>query len=566
MPASSTAVRRSSSRKRVAFVVAAAVAVGVAFSAASAEAAEFAVVNTDDGGAGSLRRAIRDANSQAGRDDIVFAIGSDPAATQVIAPATDLPAITGRVTIDGYTQPGADPADGQTPAQLRIVIDAAAANTHGLELAANSSTIRGLAVQSDDSIDGVSVVGDANLVEGNYIGTDVTGTVALGHSVGVAIHGDSNVVGGSTPDARNLISGNDQGLDIEGDLNAVLGNYVGTDVTGGLALENGTGLSVNGSANTIGGPGDGAGNLVSGNDNDGIRIIPAAGALMGSPVGNRVEGNLIGTDADGTTALPNIGDGVEIRDSLTNTIGGTAPGAGNVISGNHGAGVRVATLNRDEADGNSILANLIGTDAAGTVDLGNDDSGVYIDDASDNHIGDSDDPAWLQSGFGNTIMFNGDDGVTVSGGDGNTIEHNSIFDNDDLGIDLVGPSGPNDNDDAGDLDADSGSNRLQNFPVIQSASRAGGQTTIDWTLDSLADTTFRVEFYSSATCDDSGYGEGEAFLHSVEVTTDAADHDCVGRRSHRHRDPAQAAGSALRDRARVHLGVLAVCRALISGT
>jgi parallel beta-helix repeat protein len=505
-------------------VVAAAVAVGVAFSAASAQATEFAVVNTDDGGAGSLRRAIRDANQQAGADDIVFAIGSDPAATQTIVPATDLPAITGRVTIDGYTQPGAEPADDQTPAQLRVVIDAAETNTHGLELAANNSMIRGLAVQSDGSNDGVSVEGDANVVEGNYIGTDVTGTIAVGHGVGVAINGDSNIVGGSTPDARNLISGNDEGLGIEGDFNAVLGNYVGTDVTGGLALANGTGLSVHGAYNTIGGSGDGAGNLVSGNDNDGIRIIPAAGALMGAPLYNRVEGNLIGTDAAGTAALANVGDGVEIRDSNSSTIGGTAQGAGNVISANDGAGVRVATLNRDEADGNSILANLIGTDEAGGLDLGNGDSGVYVDDASDNQIGASDDPAWLQSGFGNTIMFNGDDGVTISGGDGNTIEHNSIFDNDDLGIDLVGPSGPNDNDDAEDLDADSGSNRLQNFPVIQSASRSGGVTRIDWTLDSLPDTTFRVEYYSSAECDDSGHGEGQHFVGSTEVTTDAAGH------------------------------------------
>ena len=306
--------------------------------------------------------------------------------------------------------------------------------------------------------------------------------------------------------------------------NAVLGNYVGTDVTGGLALGNGTGLSVHGDVNTIGGSGVGAGNLVSGNDNDGIRIFPAAGALLGSPVGNRVEGNLIGTDDAGTAALPNVGDGVEIRDSLTNTIGGTATGAGNVISGNDGAGVRVATLNRDQADGNSILANLIGTDAAASGDLGNGDSGVYIDDASHNQIGDSDDPPWLDSGFGNTIAFNADDGVTISGGDGNTIEHNSISFNVDLGIDLVGPSGPNDNDDAEDLDADNGSNRLQNFPVIQSASRSAGQTTIDWTLDSLADTTFRVEAYSSAACDDSGHGEGQAFLHSTDVTTDAAGH------------------------------------------
>jgi hypothetical protein len=514
--------------KRV-YVVAAAVAVGVALSGASAHAAEFAVENTDDSGTGSLRQAIRDANRHAGRDDIVFAIGTDPAATLVITPATDLPAITGRVRIDGYTQPGAEPAVDETPAQLRIVIDAANTN-RGLELAANSSTIRGLVVQSPNLGEGVSVEGNGNLIEGNYLGTDATGTVAVGRNVGMAVRGDSNVVGGATPEARNLISGNRDGLDIEGDVNTVKGNYVGTDVTGGLALPNGDGVVINGGANTIGGQGDGDGNVVSGNSYDGIRIIPATGAGAAGPVGNRVEGNLIGTDVTGTAPLANEGDGVEIRDAFTNTIGGTAAGAGNVISGNNGAGVRVASVQRAGADGNTIVANQIGTDAVGTLDLGNGDSGVYIDDASDNRIGAGGDPIWSASGFPNTIAFNDDDGITIAGGDGNHIEHNAIHDNgdpndgSDVGIDLVGTHGPTDNDAPINLDADDGANGLQNFPVIQSASRTGDQTTIDWTLDSLAETTFRVEFYASDACDGSGYGEGQTFLYSQQVTTDAAGH------------------------------------------
>jgi hypothetical protein len=528
MPASSTLIRAMSTGKRV-YLVGAAVAVGVALSGASAHAAVFAVENTDDSGTGSLRQAIHDANRNAGRDDIVFAIGTDPAATQVIAPATDLPAITRRVRIDGYTQPGADPAVDDTPAQLRIVIDAAGTN-RGLELVANSSTIRGLVVQSPNFGEGVSVEGNDNLIEGNYIGTDVTGTVAVGRDVGIAVRGDSNVVGGSTPEARNLISGNTDGLEIEGDLNTVLGNYVGTDVTGGLALSNRDGVRISGGANVIGGQGDGDGNLVSGNSVDGILITPATGVGAGAPVGNRIEGNLIGTDSAGTTPLPNEGDGVEIRDASTNTIGGTATGAGNVISGNIGAGVRVATVYRDAADGNSIVANQIGTDALGTLELGNGANGVYIDDASDNRIGAGGDPIWSTAGFPNTIAFNDDNGVIITGGDGNQLEHNAIHDNGDpydaygLGINLGGTGGPTDNDAPINLDADDGPNRLQNFPVIQSASRTGDQTRIDWTLDSLAEATFRVEFYASDACDDSGYGEGQTFLYAQQVTTDAAGH------------------------------------------
>src|SRR5262249_41237840 len=140
----------------------------------------------------------------------------------------------------------------------------------------------------------------------------------------------------------------------------VQGNRVGTDVTGRRALGNGSSgvfIAGGGGNNTIGGTAPGAGNLLSGNGGDG-------GGFSGINAGaNRVQGNLIGTDATGTAALGNGGYGVGLFDSRANTIGGTVPRAGNVISGNALTGVLIS--NR-LAVSNVVQGNYIGTDATGT--------------------------------------------------------------------------------------------------------------------------------------------------------------------------------------------------------
>src|SRR5262249_17817521 len=146
--------------------------------------------------------------------------------------------------------------------------------------------------------------GIGNQVLGNFIGTDPTGTSALGNFVGVQIDGGSNnVVGGTAAGAGNLVSGNSDGVLIRGSSgNSGQGNKIGTVVTGTAALGNFEGVEISGgSNNTIGGPAAGAGNLISANRDDGVRILPGSS-------GNLVQGNLIGTDANGN-ALGNGSNG-----------------------------------------------------------------------------------------------------------------------------------------------------------------------------------------------------------------------------------------------------------------
>src|SRR5205085_3920949 len=118
--------------------------------------------------------------------------------------------------------------------------------------------------------------------------------------------------------------------------------------------------------------------------------------------------------------------------------------------------------------------------------------------------------------------FNNDDGVSISSGTGNSVRANAIHDNGttatQLGIDL-GPDGVTPND-AGD--PDTGANNLQNFPVLTSAVTSGGNTTIQGTLNSTTNTQFTIEFFANPACDASGNGEGQTFLGSTLVTTDAS--------------------------------------------
>jgi titin len=193
----------------------------------------------------------------------------------------------------------------------------------------------------------------ASQIQGNLIGTDVTGTRALGNLVyGVFIQGpEHNVVGGVTPDARNVISGNGIGLELLAAQTAVEGNFIGTDVTGTAALGNDTGVSIEGRNNVVGGTDPGAGNLISGNRSSGILID---GTFV---TGNVVQGNLIGTDVYGTTGLGNGGDGVLVSSASNNTIGETPDGAGNVIAYNGLDGVLVDTGTGNAFLQNSIFAN-----------------------------------------------------------------------------------------------------------------------------------------------------------------------------------------------------------------
>ena len=180
----------------------------------------------------------------------------------------------------------------------------------------------------------------------------------------------------------------------------VQGNFIGTDPLGTRSIENlGDGINLAWLAldNTIGGTAAGSENVISGNYGNGISF----GNLADT---NIVLGNLIGTNATGLKGLPNLGNGIDVTLGFANTIGGSAPGAGNVISGNGGTGIRFTIT----GDNNEVLGNLIGTDISGRSGVPNGGDGVDIAGAEQDTIGGT------TSGARNVISGNVGSGISVS--------------------------------------------------------------------------------------------------------------------------------------------------------
>lgn len=257
------------------------------------------------------------------------------------------------------------------------------------------------------------------LIEGNLIGVAVTGTEALGNGGGIQTGENTRVL-------DNVISGSvGAGIDVGGP-NVIQGNFIGTDITGTRALGNGgSGIFMPEGQSTIGGVAEGEGNVISAN--------AGAGILMSSQLTghNVIQGNRIGTDITGTKALGNGADGIFDIDEFGNMIGGSEPGAGNIISSNTGNGIFLADVDANE---NLIQGNRIGTDPTGTLPLGNGGNGILLE-TSVNTIGGLGDAT-------NIIAYNGVAGISVEGaepvGTRNAIIANSIHDNGKLGIDLGG--------------------------------------------------------------------------------------------------------------------------------
>lgn len=480
---------------------------------ARAASATFTVINTNDSGAGSLRQAILDGNGNAGSDTINFNIPG--AGVQTITPTTALPIITEAVLIDGYTQTGssANSQPDSDNAVLLIEINGTSAGaTACLRITGGSSTVRGLVINRCGG-QGIQLTVGGNLVNGNFIGTDPTGTIKRANaSSGIDISSSpNNTIGGVTPSARNLISGNNaSGVVINGATstgNVVSGNFIGTNAAGTAALGNAQGVTIAGGAsNTIGGTVAGARNIISGQSSSG-GVILTGGATL-----NVVQGNYIGTNALGTAAIGNSAGIFTLGSTPNNLIGGTVAGSRNVISGNT-LGFFLASTSG--AVNTRVEGNFIGTNASGTASVGNIIGVDMFQDSSNNIIGGT------AAGAGNVIAFNNGRGILAESGTSNSFLGNSIFStggSPGLGIDLKLDDAVTPND-AGD--ADFGPNNLQNFPVLSSASSSGGNTTIGGTLNSTANTSFRIEFFSNTSLDATGFGEGQTFIGSTTVTTDA---------------------------------------------
>jgi hypothetical protein len=366
----------------------------------SALATNFVVTNTNSSGPGSLSQAITDANAVPGRDNITFNIPG--AGVHVIDASTALPEITDSVIIDGYTQPGAQP-NTQTVgdnAVILIEINSQSSGTNGLLISAGTSIVRGLSITGFNGF-GIELKdpGTGNTIEGNFIGLRPDGTTVLTGDRGINIVTADNVIGGTTPAARNVISGVPDpaslGVFVAGNQNTVCGNYIGTDASGMVPHSPNVGVIMfpGFHGNVIGGTASGTGNVISGTF--------AAVHVNSSP--SQIQGNYLGIASDGKTPFGNNGIGVYANGS-NNTIGGLAPGAGNVIAFSGVAGVFVWPANQIN---NAILSNSIFGWGPG-IKLGDD--GPHANDNLDtddgpNHLQNF--PVITSTGFsGNTWVIN----------------------------------------------------------------------------------------------------------------------------------------------------------------
>ncbi len=474
-------------------------------------AGTFPVTSTGDSAdplSGTLRAAILNANSTPGIDNIVFAIpGSGVQTIQLLSP---LPSITEGVLIDGYSQPGASP-NTNPPGQgfntvLMIEVRGAGTGAPCFIYSAASGHVLGLGIQGlviGNCLSAVHLTAGADHVQvsGNFIGVDATGSTGFngtGSNIGkgILIDGASSI-----QILSNLVSGADSnGIEVANASSfvTVASNLIGTNAAGTMAIPNLDGISI-GCSSLLASVTIGDGNVVSGN----------GGGIIGG-CGESIQGNFIGTNAGGTKPLGNTGPGIELD--------GPATVIGNVIAANGAEGLN----SFGSQAGTVIQGNLIGTDAAATIDLGNGGTGIttnaYVT------IGGT------GPGEGNVIAHNGHrrpSNQPMAGGGvlaenlGINIRGNRIFDNWPLGIDVAqfteGVPFPNDPG-----DGDFSGNPLQNFPLITSVVPGASTTHIAGSLNSVALKTFDIDLFADSVCRRSphDYLQGETYLGSLQVTTD----------------------------------------------
>jgi uncharacterized repeat protein (TIGR01451 family)/CSLREA domain-containing protein len=443
-------------------------------------------------------------------DRITFNIpGAGP---HTITPATLLPSITETVIIDG--------GNGGV-ATNRVELSGGGALVTGLAInSANNSEIRNLVINGFTSREILVIFATSSLIQGNFLGVNAAGTAIVagsGNGIEIAASGGGHVIGGTSAAARNVISTvGTVGVVIDGGSVTIQGNFIGLNAAGTAVLGNtSTGIQVSNAFATIGGTTAGAGNVIVGFT--GVRFggNPALGHSSGT-----VQGNFIGTDVTGTVAL-NLGNGSGVD---VDHASGVVINGGNLISGNgNGVSMHSSGISGASSDTTTVQGNFIGTAAGGVTALGNSGHGVDIFITDNNRIG------GINAGEGNVIAFNGLAGVRNGSGIHNFILGNSIHSNGRLGIDLIGGTeslaGVTSNDSG---DADTGPNNLQNYPRHHIGCCRRRNATISGTLNSTASTVFRLEFFSNAACDASGNGEGQTFIGTANVTTNASGNASFG--------------------------------------
>jgi hypothetical protein len=509
----------------------------------------FTVTNTQDSGAGSLRQAILDANTNSNTgiiDTIFFQIaaddahhvyyGNDGVPGQVsranvrtttaaadtsisdidpdyahswwsIQPTTALPVFTDPLNIDGYTQPGAirngHTTDDGTNAVLRIELSGGNVIDHGLTLQGRNCTVRGLVVNQftnfgilvpiiSTDFAGTVVDNPHNTIAGDFVGTDVSGTLALGNGGG--------------------------GVD------AVYNNSFNAGILIASASETSVGTTV---------PEDR--NLISGNGGEGITI--ADSYLIAFQPGNHVvhdnlvAGNLIGTDRTGTKPLGNAGDGIGLQSLYSSgltvpaLIGTQDPNSRNIISGNLGThylgqnGAAGSGIYSAGVNGVRVVGNYIGTNVRGDALLGNASQGIFVTYAyypadfviagnliSGNAAGGIvvGGPGTQHvliggtaAGAGNIIASNPYHGIIIAGGDSNPILGNSIYSNAGQGIVLL-----------------NGANHNQAAPALGIVTGTLASPTITGTLATTPGVQYRVEVFASPQPANLSNSAGKALVGS----------------------------------------------------
>jgi uncharacterized repeat protein (TIGR01451 family) len=408
-------------------------------------------------------------------------------------------------------------------------------NGNGIVISAPNVTIGGTSAAARDVISGnvgsnsspgigvqVLAAGTGTVISYDYIGTNATGTAAAVDGVGNAqVYGiylgtvsGANVVpsvgttiGGTAAQTGNLISGNFIGITGDATGALVAGNLIGTDSQGQSAVSNSIGVFLGGSAITVGGTSAAARNVISGNNGG----APAYGdGIDLSGQDQLVEGNYIGTNGLGTSAIPNASVGLAL-DATASTVGGTVTGAGNVISGNTGAGLTLGTNGSDLIEG-----NLIGTEAGPIGPLGNGGAGVSVtipagSPSPTSPLALNDTIGGTVAGAVNTIANNGGAGVSFVNNygaavTGLTIRGNSISNNAKLGIDLNG----------------SGTPIPGTLFLTQTGANTANQPTISGVIYGTPLASYAIDLYGNVKGDASGFGQGQSFLGTAQVTTNGA--------------------------------------------
>ena len=469
----------------------------------------------------SMREAVLAANNTAGPQTIAFAIPESEFWTGDGVGLLKLDGalwyVTGDETTIDFTTQTTNIAD-SNPTGPEIGVYGFEPNGWGhpaIIIAADNCVIKGMGRVAQRT-PSVEIQGNNNLV---------IGCETLGIEIGAAWQDPiamNNIIGGTTIEERNDLGF----IDILSwaDDNIVIGNQIksiriaGTDFTHFP------------SRNRIGGSTPEERNVISGFGYIGEEGFPVGeGILLNRAQDTLIEGNYIGTTADGMNRVIQRGpNGIEVRDSINTTIKNNLISGIYVLGVNHAAGrifgtaIHVNAVNADNM-GVTIQGNLIGTDAAGENGILTyrgisvaQSTGIYT--LRDTLIGGT------ESGEGNTVAFTETTGVLIGPlTTGARISGNSIHDNMLLGIDLLpwsGVSGPTPND-AQDADTNGG-NAFQNYPEITGTEIVGNTLSVNGILESTPNSVYSIEIFVSPECDPSGFGEGQVFLGSAEVNTDAS--------------------------------------------